>query len=318
MEDDAIRGEVRAAGHRRVSHGLFLRTREGLSDDEEFRRELRAWLLVLPDGAVFTHVSAARLLGWRLPRLPEQVPVFVAVEGDRRRPRRPGLICSRLVRPTAGSVRHGLPVESPEEVLLRAARDLGLLDLLILLDSALATGDLEPLALERLLDSGRPGVRPLRAAYAMATARCESAGETVLRLFHQVMDVPVRPQVELRDARDRLLGRADLLVVGTHLVHEYDGAVHRSGDQHRTDLRRERGWAGTAYTRRGFTLDDLLNHPGVVMHELDRALGRPHRAERLRRWRRVVGNSLYAEAGRRRVLNRWQRAMGVVDWSRTA
>ena len=318
MEDDAIRGEVRTAGHRRVSHGLFLRSREGLSDDEEFRRELRAWLLVLPDGAVFTHVSAARLLGWRLPRLPEQVPVFVAVEGDRRRPRRPGLICSRLVRPTAGSVRHGLPVESPEEVLLRAARDLGLLDLLILLDSALATGDLEPLALERLLDSGRPGVRPLRAAYAMATARCESAGETVLRLFHQVMDVPVRPQVELRDARDRLLGRADLLVVGTHLVHEYDGAVHRSGDQHRTDLRRERGWAGTAYTRRGFTLDDLLNHAGVVMHELDRALGRPHRAERLRRWRRVVGNSLYAEAGRRRVLNRWQRAMGVVDWSRTA
>ena len=318
MEDEAIRGEVRTAGHRRVSHGLFLPKREGLSDDEEFRRDLRAWLLLLPDGAVFTHVSAARLLGWRLPRLPEQVPVFVAVEGDRRRPRRPGLICSRLVRPTEGSVRDGLPVEAPGEVLLRAARDLGLLDLLILLDSALAAGDLDPAALERLLDSGRPGVRPLRAAYALATARCESAGETVLRLFHEVMDVPVRPQAELRDAHDRVVGRADLLVVGTHLVHEYDGAVHRSGDQHRTDLRRERGWAGTAYTRRGFTLDDLLNHPGVVMHELDRALVRPHRAERLRRWRRVVGNSLYDEAGRRRVLNRWQRAMGVVDWSRTA
>ena len=318
MEDEAIRGEVRTAGHRRVSHGLFLPKREGLSDDEEFRRDLRAWLLLLPDGAVFTHVSAARLLGWRLPRLPEQVPVFVAVEGDRRRPRRPGLICSRLVRPTEGSVRDGLPVEAPGEVLLRAARDLGLLDLLILLDSALAAGDLDPAALERLLDSGRPGVRPLRAAYALASARCESAGETVLRLFHEVMDVPVRPQAELRDAHDRVVGRADLLVVGTHLVHEYDGAVHRSGDQHRTDLRRERGWAGTAYTRRGFTLDDLLNHPGVVMHELDRALVRPHRAERLRRWRRVVGNSLYDEAGRRRVLNRWQRAMGVVDWSRTA
>ena len=105
---------------------------------------------------------------------------------------------------------------------------------------------------------------------------------------------------------------------GTRRLHEYDGAVHRDGAQHRNDLRRERGLAGSDYERRGFTLDDLLNHPLVAMHEIDRELGRPHSSPGVTRWRRLVENSLYSEVGRRRVLNRWQRQMGVVDWSRTA
>ena len=101
----AIRGEVRAAGHRRVSHGLFLPVTDGLTDEEEFRRDLSAWMLVLPEGAAFTHLTAARLRGWRLPSLPEQVPVFAAVRGTHRRPRRPGMICSRLVEPGAAPLR---------------------------------------------------------------------------------------------------------------------------------------------------------------------------------------------------------------------
>ena len=317
MDDEPIRGEVRLADHRRVSHGLYLRRRDGLADHDEFRRDLRAFLLVLPDDAVFTHVTAARLLGWRLPQLPEQVPTFAAVRGQRR-PRRPGLICSRLVREADPGVVDGLPVDAPDEILLRAARDLGTLDLTIMIDSALELGDLDPSRMERMLESGRPGVRQLRAAYSLATPRCESAGETLLRVFHTVMEISVEPQVTLRDEVGRSIGRVDLLVIGTTLAHEYDGAGHRDKDQHRADLRRERGWAGTPYVRRGFTLDDLLNHPGVVMHELDRSLGRPHLISRLGKWKRLVDNSLYAEPGRARVLNRWRRQMGVVDWAGTA
>lgn len=316
-DDEPIRGEVRLVGHRRVSHGLFLRTRDGLSEDEEFHRELRAYRLVLPPDAVFTHVTAARLLGWRLPHLPPQVPVFAAVRGGRR-PRRHGLICSRLVRTTDRREVGGLPVDEPAEILLRAARDLGTIDLVIMIDSALALGHLGPADMERVLGSGRPGVAPLRAACGLSTEKSESAGETLLRLFHEVLEIPVRPQVVLRDGTGRPIGRADLVVVGTDLVHEYDGAGHRDRVQHRTDLRRERGWAGTRYVRRGFTLDDLLQHPGVVMHELDRALDRPHQVRRLRAWRRLVDNSLYGEAGRARVMNRWRRQMGVVDWAGTA
>lgn len=317
--DRPIRGELRLVGHRRVSHGLFLPTREGLDEDQEFLRDLAAYQLVLPESAVFTHVTGARLLGWRLPKLPEQVPVFAAVRFGDACPRRHGLICSRLVREgRALKGRAGLPVDSPEEILLRMARDLGVLDLVIVIDSALEMGHLDRARMADLLASRRPGVRMLRIAYELATRLCESAGETALRLFHEAIDVPVRPQVELFDAEGTSVGRADLVVAGTNFVHEYDGAYHRDQGQHRKDLRRERALAGTSYVRRGFALDDLLNHPAVVMHEIDRALGRPHVPRRLARWIRIVDNSLYSETGRQRVMNRWRRQRGIIDWAKTA
>ncbi|HEY0952516.1 hypothetical protein [Nocardioides sp.] len=303
--------------HCRVSHGLYKRRREGLSDDEEYRRELAAYRLVLPRSAVFTHLTGARLRGWRLPKLPEQVPVFVAVRLKDPRPRRHGLICSRLSTSRAPTMLHGLPVEEPEEILLRMARDLGTLDLVVVIDSALRAGDLNAARMEQLLSSRRPGVRVLRAAYALATDRSESAGETILRLFHTALDVPVDPQVELFDDNGTSIGRVDLLLTGRTDAHEYDGEHHRDKDQHRVDMRRERGWAGTPYVRRGFALDDLLNHAAVVMHEIDRVLDRPHRIRRLHRWRRLVDNSLYSEAGRDRVMNRWRRQHGLMDWART-
>jgi hypothetical protein len=317
-QDAPIRGEVRVVGFRRVGHGIFLKVLEGLTVEEEFRRDLRAWLLVLPEGAVFTHITGARLRGWSLPKLPEQTPVFAAVEGDAQRPRRPGLLCSRLRRTNQKERRHDLPVESSEEILLRASRDLGVLDVLIMLNSALRLGDIDENAMERLLLSRRPGVVVLRAAWGMATKKSESPGETVLRAFHEAIDVPTQPQEELFDDHGSSVGRGDLLVVGTNFVHEYDGEVHRDKTQHRTDLRRERGLSGTRYIRRGYTLDDLLNHPVVLMHEIDRALERPHDLRRIRRWRRMVDNSLYSDVGRQRIMNRWHRAMGVVDWSRSA
>ena len=137
-------------------------------------------------------------------------------------------------------------------------------------------------------------------------------------MFDECIDVPVEPQVILLDDQGRVVGRADLLVKGTRLIHEYDGAHHRSARQHATDLRRDRGLGVAAYERRGFTLDDLINHPAVLMHEIDRDLGRPHKPQRLDRWLRMVENSMYSEVGRQRVMNRWKRTMGVIEWSRTA
>lgn len=317
-DEEPIRGEIRVRGFRRVSHGLFVTERPGLSPDDEFLRDLRAWCLVLPDGAVFTHVTAARLLGWRLPHLPHPIPVFAAVHGTERRPRRPGLICSRLVNAGEGSTPRsvqGLPVDSPEEILLRAARDLSHLDLVVLLDSARALGHVDPDRMATVLASRRPGTRALAAAYSASDPRSESAGETILRVFHAVMGVDVVPQVDLLDETLRVIARADLMVRGTRSLHEYDGAGHRSGVQHRSDLRRERALAQAGYVRRGYTLDDLLNHAAAVMHELDQALRRTHRPRRLRRWRAMVDRSAYSRAGQERLINRWRRAMGVTDWS---
>ena len=150
---EPIRGHIRQVGFRRVAHGLFLPVNDGADAGIEFLRDLRAWLLVLPAGAAFTHLTAARLLGWQLPpHIPEHVPVFAAVSQSDPRPRRPGLICSRLLRSQSPSMVAGVPVERPEEVLLRAARDLGLLDLTILVDSARHLGHID----ERGIRVGSP------------------------------------------------------------------------------------------------------------------------------------------------------------------
>ncbi|MCL2541221.1 MAG: hypothetical protein FWE71_02040 [Nocardioidaceae bacterium] len=288
-----------------------------MSDEEAFVRDLEALLLVLPEGAVFTHITAARLYRWQLPALPSQVPYFAAVRGERC-PRRPGLLCSRLTHQSAETWVGHLPVDTPEEVLLRCARDLGVLDLLILIDSALRMGHVSEARMREILASARPGVARLRRAWDLSDPAAESAGETVLRALHLAIDVPVVSQVDVHDEGGQYVGRADLLVAGATRVHEYDGAGHRDKVQHRNDLRRERRFAGTPYDRYGFTLDDLLNHPAVILHEIDRGLGRRHSAGRLRRWRVLVGESLYSDRGRARLINRWKRAMGVVEWSETA
>lgn len=318
QHDEPIRGEIRLAGLRRVSHGLGVVKRSGLSPRQEWHRDLRAYLAVLPPSARYTHVTAADILGWQLPKLPEQVPVFVAVDRADPRPRRHGLICSRLVGSPRRRHHLGLPVDEPEEILLRCARDLSLLDLVILVESALHRRDLDPRKMEQLLATRRPGVRMLREAWRRVSGKSESAGESVLQQFHLVMDVPFEPQADLYDEAGNHVGRADLRVVGTPYLHEYDGEYHRSAGQQKADLRRGRGLSGTDYVRKGFVLDDLLNHPAVVMHEIDRALDRPHDVRRLRRWRALVENSLYAEAGRERIMNRWRRRHGLHDWTRSA
>lgn len=310
-----VRGHIRRADHRRVSHGLFLRVDPDADpdSDEETLRDLRAWLLVLPPGAAFTHLTGAWLRGWQVPALPVEVPVFAAVGRTDPRPRRSGLICSRLARTEAVTTVRGLPVEPATEILLRAARDLGLLDLVVLVDSARRRRDVRDAEMHELLVSRRPGVRLLREAWRLSCANADSAGETVLRMFHVSMDVEVEPQAVLRDEAGNVVGQADLLVVGTRHLHEYDGAHHRAKKQQRTDLRRGRSLNQWGYDRRGYTLDDLLNHPAVAMHELDRELERAHDRRRLERWRLWLGQSLYCDTGRRRLVNRWRRQMGLVE-----
>lgn len=334
--DGPRRGHFRLADLERVAHGVYQPRGDEETVDEkaEFERTLRAWRLVLPPDAVFTHVTAARLLGWQLPKLPEHVPVFAAVAGDGRRPRRPGIICSRLQRRppiTKETIRYAvlpgddwfsptpddLPVDWPEEILLRAARDLGVVDLVILMDSARRLGHVSGIRMRALLETGRPGVGLLREAWELSDARAESGPESLLRIFHHVIDVAVTPQAPLEDAHGNVFGRADLLVSGTPFVHEYDGAHHRQREQQAHDLRRERRLA-ERYVRRAWTLDELLNHPLTVSHEIDRALGRPHRPNAVARWHRLVENSQYGERGRGRTMNRWRRFMPLNDWAETA
>ena len=315
---DAVRGQVRRAGYRRLSHGLYLPLLDGARADEEQLRDLAAWRLVLPEDAVFTHLTAAYLRAWWLPRLPRFVPVFAAMDLRSNRPRRAGLVCSRLDREADTELVRGLPVDASPEVLLRAARDLAVLDLVPMVDSALRNGDATRSELDRICASRRPGVRQLRLASALADPRSESAWESILRLFHHVIEIDAVPQKHILDDTGRFVARVDLWVAGTPFVHEYDGGEHERAPRRTIDLRRARALSDLGISRRGYVADDILNHPLAMLQEMDRELGRPHRPARLARWRRWVAESSYSDAGRRRLQNRWLRRTGITDWSVSA
>lgn len=281
-------------------------------------QNLAAWSSLLPPDAVYTHVTGAALRGWWLPQLPEFVPVFVAMPEKSRRPRRAGLVCSRLRRETRSELIQGVPVESTAEIVLRAGRDLALFDLTVLVSSALRLNQLDRRTLAHVCGSGRPGVRPLRAAARWADERFESPYEILLMFFHELAGITVEPQVEVFDEVGHLLGRADLRVSGTNDLHEFDGEWHGRPGQLVIDRRRDRRFAGSPYTRRGFVAADLLVDPLTTLQELDRVVGRSHNPARLRPWRRHLAESTYSVAGRRRLQNRWLRLTGANDWSQTA
>jgi hypothetical protein len=116
-------------------------------------------------------------------------------------------------------------------------RDLGILDVVIMADSALCTGDVTVTELKITASQRRRGAPRLRKVILLLDPRSESAWESLLRVLHRAANIPVEPQHEILDESGRLLARADLWSKGTRRIHEHDGAVHREAKLHQTALR---------------------------------------------------------------------------------
>lgn len=189
--------------------------------------ELAAWQLVLPRTAAFSHLTAARLRGWWLPAT-IAYPVFAAMLDADPRPRRPGLLVCRHTQPFPMNLINGLRITTAAETILAAARDLGVLDLVILGDSALrlrycTLTDLEITARQR-----RRGAPLLRQVIPLLDARSESAWRSIMRVLHHAAEIPVTPRHEF-DEQGRFIARADLRIDATRRIHEYDGAEASRG-----------------------------------------------------------------------------------------
>lgn len=112
----------------------------------------------------------------------------------------------------------------------------------------------------------------LGEALRWADSRSESAWESVLRVLHAVCDVEVRPQHEVYHA-GLFIARADLWLVGTQVVHEYDGGEHLKRARPQQDLRRERRLSSSAWLRRSYTSDDVLHRAVTILRDADLSLG---------------------------------------------
>lgn len=234
-----------------------------------------AALAVMPAGTVATHLTAARLRGWWLPQTREG-PVIVCTDGDAPHHDRRGV----YVRRCAISTRHrttlrGIAVASAEWTIIELAETLSFIDLVIVIDSAIAAGDVTPESLRASLVPGRRGVRNLRKALLFCDGRSQSAGETALRLVHTLAGIGVEVQAEYRDHDGTLLAALDLRVRGTNYCPEYDGAPHREAATHRRDLRRERLLHRLGVRRAGFTVTEIRDCTHEIVQTAAEAVGRP-------------------------------------------
>ncbi|HEY5820426.1 MAG TPA: hypothetical protein VIT20_00530 [Propionibacteriaceae bacterium] len=299
---EVYRGQQRGSRWSRVSYGLYA-ARE---PERELARDLRAWTLVLPAESSFTHLTAARLRGWWLPNSVAH-PVFAALPDNGFCPRRAGLIASRHRQPLPFELLSGVRVTSGAETLLAASRDLGLIDLAILADSALRLGHTTITELQVAAAQRRRGAPMLRELIPLLDQRSESPWESVMRVLHKAAEIEVTPQHVITDDDGQFVARADLWLVGTRRIHEYDGAIHRERNVHRSDLNRDRRLIGSNWERMGFTAPELLHDGAAVISSADQALGRRWDHNRLTRWRSLVAASLFSPSGQTRVLSRWGR-----------
>jgi hypothetical protein len=295
-------GSVRRQGWDRLSRGVYAVA------DRTLTEELRGWSMVLPATAAFTHLTAAEYRGWWLPAtIPH--PVFAALPLTDRR-RRPGLFACRHPEPGPQHLLDGLRITTAAETLLACARDLGLLDLVIMGDSALRLGHCTIADLRLIAGRHRRGAPLLRQVIPLLDDRSESAWESVMRVLHQAAEISVVPQREVYDDAGRFVARGDLWLVGTRRIHEYDGAVHRLGDVHQDDLKRERRITRAGWARYGYTSGDLLDGGASIIAEADRLLGRRWDSRRLYAWNDLVATSLFGRRGRARAYRQWRRTAG--------
>ena len=122
---------------------------------------------------------------------------------DDPRPRRPGLLVCRHTQPFPMNLVNGLRVTTAAETILSAARDLGVLDLVILGDSALRLRHCTLTDLQITARQRRRGAPLLRRLIPLLDARSESPWESIMRVLHQAAEIPVTPQYEIFDQRGR-------------------------------------------------------------------------------------------------------------------
>ena len=286
--DLALGTRPRGPGWTTVGRGV--RRREPATD-------LQAWQQVLRPTAAFTHLTSAVARGWWLPPLPADLPRWVAQIGAQNASVRAGLVVSRHRAIPDSEVLDGVRFTTAAETLLACARDLGVLDVLVMADGVLHRKEASPDELWTVARQHRRGAPRLREVLALADGRSESAWETMLRTLHVVCGIEVEPQHEVRAPDGTFVARGDLWLVGTDSLHELDGGLHLTRRQQQLDLARGRRIGHAGMKRRGYTSDDVLRRGVTVLRDADRALGRPHDPRRIQVWHDLLRASLFSPAG---------------------
>lgn len=243
---------------------------------------VRAYVPRLRPGDRFSHTTAAALWGAPLPRAVRDDLHVSSTKAQRPRTKHCTGHRSRAI---GHSVRDGLPVSAPAQMLIECAGILALDDLVAIADHLLLDPrvldphDPRPHATRVQLEAGLAqahgsGVRRARHAVGLAREGVESPMETLLRLVLERAGIP--PAVcgfELVRPGGRTVGWFDLAWPDRRVIAEYDGDQHRTSTrQYDRDIRRfddaaELGWRVVRVRSRG-----ILHDPEDTVRRVRRAL----------------------------------------------
>lgn len=294
------RGHIRRIGWERLSQGLHARV-----VPERSQAQLAELMTaVLPRDSGFGHLTSASLRGWWLPnRLPSFVTLASTTSGVHIQRR--GLYVRRS-RYAEFETLAGLRLVTAAQTLVELARDLSLIDLVPMVDAALAHGTEPDEILAAIRPRGR-GAAVLRRAVGLADKRSESWWESMLRLQHSLTGLgPVACQVEIWDD-DAFVARADLHLVGTTRFPECDGGEHRTRGRHAHDLTRDKAIGRMQLERYGYTTDEIARRPEMIIRDGETARGLRHDPGRLQVWWRYARLSTLTAHGRSRLQGRLER-----------
>ncbi len=203
-----------------------------------------AALLLCHDSSFVSHHSAARIWGGIVP---DDVDVHVSVPEARHRPQRFGIRSHVSSRHNDVVTRGRVKLTDPLRTFLELARELDLVDLVVLGDSPVKAG---VLSIEQLhvgsLGWHHAGAMRARQAARLVRAAVDSPMETRLRLLLIFAGLP-EPQVNwtIRNDNGQVLYRLDLAFVEWRVAVEYDGRQHAEDDrQWAHDLGRREGLDG--------------------------------------------------------------------------
>ena len=201
---------------------------------------------VLNRGDVFSHGTAARLIGIPVPvgMLHDRL-LHVSVPPPNRASKARGIIGHQLrLTESEKDVVGGLPVTSPERTWCDLASAMSVRELVAAGDFLIARK--RPIATRARLAAaarsrrGRPGAPRLLEALSLLSERAESPPESLLRVMLIEAGLPnLDVNVDLRDTHGRFVARPDLRFPDYRLIVEYEGDGHRTErKQWRTDITR--------------------------------------------------------------------------------
>lgn len=253
-----------------------VRGKVGTADD--FRGRCRLYAARLPEGAYFSHSTAARLLGIPLPGALERMTlVHVTVAPPRRAPHAEGLLGHRRVT-YAGDVEvwRGLRISSAARVVLEMAPLLSLADLVASIDflTSPRLALLTPARLSERISIGDrlSRHRNIRPALELSDPRAESRPESIVRVALALAGLTPDVNLAVRTSGGHSY-RLDLAYPRFRVAVEYHGDYHRAVDQWRRDLTRRSRLEADGWIVVEVTAEDLP-HPAEIVARVASALQR--------------------------------------------